>query len=216
MSSVVVRHKLGKRLGGMALGTVVGFGSVMLFMTLGKSHLPMSNPAAMLTFTAGLIILLMGAFVGFGAASPRAGAHFLNVEDAEELKEQRVVLAYASASCVLAGLFLFILAFSASGAEQVLLPANVAAGLACLSLVLAFWTGVKSNAGSDELMRQVGREASALALHVSVLLFGGWAALAHFGFAPLIAPLVLISGFFLIELVAIFWISGRKGMLKPR
>jgi hypothetical protein len=109
-----------------------------------------------------------------------------------------------------------ILAFSAPGAERPLLTAKVAALPAALCIVPALWAGVRSIARSDELMRQISREASAFALHVSILLFGGWAALAHFGFVPWMAPLILISGFALLHLVAAFWISGTKGMLKPR
>lgn len=36
--------------------------------------------------------LVMAVLAGMGVISPRVGAHFLNVEDAGELREERIVL----------------------------------------------------------------------------------------------------------------------------
>ena len=68
----------------------------------------------------------------------------------------------------------------------------------------------------DELMRRVSHEASSLAIHFALLLFGGWAALAHLGYVEWIAPLTLFASLVLIELVAIMWVAGRKGLMTER
>jgi len=53
-------------------------------------------------------------------------------------------------------------------------------------------------------------------MNLSFLLFGGWAALAHLGYAQWITPLGLLSGLALVQLAAIFWVVGERGMLMPR
>jgi hypothetical protein len=59
-------------------------------------------------------------------------------------------------------------------------------------------------------------EGSASAMNLSFLLFGGWAALAHFGYVQWITPLGLLSGLALVQLAAIFRVVGKRGMLIPR
>jgi hypothetical protein len=68
----------------------------------------------------------------------------------------------------------------------------------------------------DEFNQRLGIEASAQAMHVSLLLFGGWAALAHVGYVQWITPLGLLAGFALLELGSIFWVVGKRGLLVPR
>jgi hypothetical protein len=55
-----------------------------------------------------------------------------------------------------------------------------------------------------------------MALYLSFLLFGGWGALAHLGYVGWIAPLGVLAGFALLQLAAMFWVVGRRGLLMPR
>lgn len=68
----------------------------------------------------------------------------------------------------------------------------------------------------DELNRALGRESSALAMNLAILLFGGWAVLTHFGYADWISPLGLLSALALLQLGSVFWVIGKRGMLIPR
>ena len=205
-----------KMTGRILAGAVVGAVSGALFMGIGKSYFPLSDPAGMLSAVTGLVYVLIGLAVGTGALAPRTGALFLNVEDSDELREQRAMLGYAGVSCIFFGLFLMVLALAAAahGGGSFTPPFALGAAVACLAA--ATLTAIWSNARSDELIRQVNVEASAFALHVAAVFFGGWAMLAHLGYVAWMKPLVLLPGLALIALVAIFWISGKKGMLKPR
>ena len=85
---------------GALVGGVVGY--------FGMSQL---DPKAMqvdqiLTSGVGIIYLLTGGIIGLGLLSPKLGAKFLNVEDAEEISEQRRMLTGSTISMVALGLAL--------------------------------------------------------------------------------------------------------------
>lgn len=216
MSATWSKTDVRRLAGQVAFGFLFGMAATAFVLGLGRAYLPMSNPAAMFASLTGLIYLLMGLLVGVGAAAPKAGARFLNVEDADELNEQRSMLIYGGAACILFGLFFLLLALSAEGPARELLTKEVAAIAAVTCAIVGVWTGIKSTARSDELMRQVSLEGSVLALHMLTGIFAGWAVLAHVGIAAWAGPLVFVSSAALIELVAVFWVGARKGMLKPR
>ena len=68
----------------------------------------------------GLIYFVTAAAVGIGLLSPRFGAQFLNVENAEELRDQRRMLAFNAVSMIAWGVMLFVLAVS--GTDGVVPP----------------------------------------------------------------------------------------------
>jgi hypothetical protein len=206
----ITKVQLARLLGGMVFGGL----AAGLFMTLAAKHIDLDDGATMVAVVAGLSYALMGVAVAFGSASPKAGARFLNVEDAEEIREQRRNLGASAAGCVLIGLFLLVLALRpalvpALGREAVAL---VAVALLVATLVVGFATKRRS----DELMRQVSLESSTLTLQVATILLAGWAALAHVDLVRWVSPLGAIAGLAVLQLVAIFWISGKKGLLKTR
>jgi len=198
----------------MAVGAVVGVLSMAVLLYLGKPLLPLAGRVAMLAACMGALYVVLGLFVGAGAMAPGAGAHFLNVEDAEELREQRAMLGYSAVSCCLAGLFLLILSVgpvAARGSGSTLLA--VAAGACLLGAIVS---GKLCFDRCDELMRRICAEASVLTLNLGLVLLSGWGALAHLGLIAWITPLGLLAGVSLLYLLASFWVVGRRGMLKPR
>jgi multisubunit Na+/H+ antiporter MnhB subunit len=155
----------------------------------------------------------MGVGVGIGALAPRGGAVFLNVEDAEELREQRASLGPSAVSCILIGAFLLLLALAPVEKGGDLTAWAIGAG-ACLIGGVAI--GIATRRRADELMRQVSLESSALTLNLALAGLSGWALLSHLGYVRWATPLTLIAGLALLHLAAIFWTAARKGMMKPR
>lgn len=151
-----------------------------------------------------------------GALAPRTGAHLLNVEDAEKLRHERPILSLSAVACLLTGLFFLTLAAIPADGDGRLLSREIAAMVAggCLIVLVAMtrWT----NRNVDELTRQVSVVSSAFAMHAIMLLLGGWASLAHLGYAVWISPLAFVSGLALLQLVAISWVSEKRGLLRPR
>jgi hypothetical protein len=198
----------------MLAGAVTGAVATIAFMELvGKPRLDSADPGVVLAIIAGLIYALIGLAVGIGALAPRQGAVFLNVEDADEIREQRANLAPSAVSCILIGAFLLLLALApVEGSGDRILWA--AAGAACLLGVAAI--ALFTRRRSDELMRQVSVEASAFAFHLALAALAVWALLAHLGYAEWMTPLTLIAGLALLSLVAVFWKAARKGMMAPR
>ena len=161
----------------------------------------------------GVLYVLIGFGVGLGAASPKVGARFLNVEDADELREQRKVLTSSGAAMVLWGVALVALAFAAPDGP---LPQSVALAVGTGGLIVGTALSIPAYRLSDELMRAVNLEAAALSYAMVLVVAGGWAMLAHLGYAALFAPLDLLTLFYGLVLVASFIAVGRRGMLMPR
>lgn len=161
----------------------------------------------------GLIYFVTAAAVGIGLLSPRFGAQFLNVENAEELRDQRRMLSFNAVSMIAWGIMLFVLAVS--GINGVVPPALALACVAVLlagaiALVLAQWRLM------DELLRSVSSEAGNIAFYLTMLFGGGWATLAHLGFAQGPAPLDWMTLFSGAGFVGAFAAAGRRGLLAPR
>jgi hypothetical protein len=198
----------------MLAGAVAGAASVVLFMEAGgKSRLDSDDPGVIVALVAGLSYAVMGLGVGVGALAPRQGAVFLNVEDADELREERPKLIPGAVGCFLIGLFLIVLAL-APVEKGSLSPAWGVAAVSSLVGLLA--VAVASRNLGDELMRQVSLEASALTLYIAMAVLGAWGMLAHLALVPWLTPLSLIAGLAMLQLLVIFWVVGRKGMMKGR
>jgi predicted membrane-bound spermidine synthase len=185
--------------------------SFMLFSIAGDLS-RIRNPGVVLALVAGIVYCFMGAIVGAGLLVPIAGARFLNVADSEEIEDERAKLWPSALSAIVVGLFFLVLAFAPS------LPVSrfgVLAGLTiCVAAVAALT--LSANRHFDELSKRINAEASALTLHLAILLFGGWAVLAHLGFVAWITPLTFLAGLALLMLVAIFWVSASKGLISRR
>lgn len=171
------------------------------------------GPSELVAALIGVLYLLIAFALAVGLLSPAIGAKFLNVEQADELREQRRVLTYATISTAAMGGSLAVLALAGPGG--VVSPsAALAAALALLAgstiLTVFQWRHM------DELMRNVTTETGNLSYYLVLLVGGGWAMLAHLGFARAPAPIDWLAMLFGLVLVASFIATGRRGMLVPR
>jgi hypothetical protein len=205
----------GKQALRMAAGAVAGAGSVVLFMeTIGKGRLASDDPGVIVALVAGLIYGVMSLFVGLGALAPRQGALFLNVEDEEEIREERASLLPSSAAGLLFALFLLVLAMAPEaepGADRTLW---LAAAASCLAGAVTI--AVLTRDKGDELMRQLALEAGAHTFNAALLIACIWGMLAQLGYTPWLSPLGLIGGLSLLYLAAIFRLVGKKGLMTDR
>jgi hypothetical protein len=161
----------------------------------------------------GFLYVLLAIVIGIGLPSPRFGAVFLNVEDAEDLREQRRMLAYATAGLATMGVPLVLLSLAGPGG---ILPPFVALAIALILFVSATLFAVAQWRHMDELARRLSQECSAMTCYLIMAIGGGWSMLAHLGFAAAPAPLDWLSMFYALVLVAGFIVAGRRGLLKPR
>ena len=193
-------------IGGAVVGALMaGFGIELVESRFGEDVDPSRVVAALL----GGSYLTMAIGVGAGAVIPTFGAHFLNAEDADELREQRAMLLPAALAMALWGAALLLLVFA-----EPPLAGNVEGIVAIILLAgggLAAW---QSHRVSDELFAQVNNESAAFGYHAIVLIGGGWAVAAYFDAVPAWAPLDWISLFYAVGLISAFVVAGRRGMLR--
>jgi hypothetical protein len=216
MNSAVENSQIKKLLARMLGGLLVGGAVTGLAIFLLKPVVDLDDPSRMVAVVAGLIYALMGLIVGLGSLAPGLGANFLNVENAEEIVEERHSFGPSAIVCLLIGVFFFALALGPTANSAGFLSSEAAATIAGVSFFVLTAISIWMARRMDELNRALGVESSALAMNVSILLFGGWAALAQLGYVDWIAPLVLLSGLALVQLATIFWVVGKRGMLMPR
>ena len=216
MTRVMERKTAQKLIVQTLSGAAVGAAGTFLFLRYGGKVADFEDPARLAAAATGIIYALMGLFVGIGALAPSAGAKFLNVEDADEILAERKSIGPGAIGCLLIGLLLMALALTPGGGQPGALSPDVAIAIAAACFVGLLAVGWWVRGRIDEFNRQLGIESSALAMHASLLLFGGWAVLAHAGHVQWVTPLGLLAGFALLELGSIFWVVGKRGMLVPR
>lgn len=206
--------KLKKTLIAATGGGLFGFLGAMGFLKLADGGmLGRLGPSEEIAGLIGILYIITGLAVGVGVLSPGFGARFLNVEDAEELIEQRRMLGYSTVGMLALGLALVAAALSA--------PAGPIAGGTVLAIFLAMmvvasFVGWQQRRFTDEMVSSVSREATSLAFYLLFLIGGAWALLAHTGFAPAPAPLDWLTGFAVLLLLACFIVAGKRGMLAMR
>ena len=195
----------------VTVGAAAGFAAAYLFLSLidigGDTRLRPSEEIAGLI---GIVYILMGLAVLFGVAAPKAGAKLLNVEDAEELHEQRVQLGLNSAGMMVIGSALVVLALSGPTGWIAGTP-----GLIATLVLVALGTGlsVLASRHADEFQSTLSREAGALAFTLLAVAGGGWAILAHTDHVAPPQPIDWISMFAAFILIATFWLAARRGVL---
>lgn len=212
MNAVKQEKSLARRLAlPMAVGAVSGFLATLLFLNLvdgeGVRSLGRSREIAGVV---GILYLLTAFGVGVGIASPRIGARFLNVEDADELREQRRMLGYSCLAMVALSGALFALVFVEPVGP---IGREVAAAGAIGLLLLAGVLGQLQSRYVDELQRALSRDSVATAFYLLFVVGGGWALLAHCGLTAAPAPLDWLTMFAVFLLLGCFWQAGRRGLL---
>jgi hypothetical protein len=196
------------------VGAVVGAAGMVGLLGLHESGaLGDLGASGMIACVVGAVYVLIGVQVGLGVALPALGGRFLNVEDAEEIREQRGMLAYAAAGMTAWGGALMVVALAGPGG--VLAPGMglaAALGLIAVTILLTalMWRHM------DELMRGMSRECGNIGFYLLLLVGGTWALLAHLGFAAGPAPLDWLTMFTALTLLASFVAVGMRGMLRPR
>lgn len=148
-----------------------------------------------------------------GTANPGLGARFLNVEDADELREQKRMMIWSGAAMLLWGAALLALALAAPDGP---VPQMVALVIGAGGLLAGTALSVIVYRACDELMLAVNLEGSAISFTMVLVVIGLWAMLAHLGFAQGPAPLDLLSLFYVLMLASSFIAVGRRGMLTIR
>ncbi|WP_416831068.1 MAG: hypothetical protein ACMUJI_13525 [Erythrobacter sp.] len=198
----------------MAIGAVVGFVTmfaVSSFLSEGWiGEFDKSTKAAVLV---GAFYVVMGLGVALGALKPKVGARILNVEDEEELMEQRGMLLN---SCYAASLWGVGLVVAALGGENGVIPAATALIIAGILIALGSYFAWQSYRASDELMAAVNSDAMTIGYCLTFAVVGGWALLEHLGLAAGQDPIDVITMFYVLSMVATFVATGRRGLLKPR
>lgn len=203
-----------KTLIALAIGGVSGFlGATLALRFLDADSMPDVGASVEIAVLVAMLYVLTGVAVGVGVLSPKMGAKFLNVEDAEELQEQRSMLAYSTFGMIGAGVALGTVAL---GGEAGVVDPVWALVIFAVLTVLAVWLSLKSLKIQDELMRAVGRETGALSFYLTVGIGGTWALLAHLGFTAAPQPLDWLTMFWSLMLVACFIIIGKRGMMAMR
>lgn len=198
----------------LAAGGAVGFFGAMGMTTLFDSGalgaLDTSREIAMLI---AFLYCVTALSVAIGVLNPRFGAQFLNVEDAEELREQRRALSLSAQAMIALGLALALLALAAPIGPVPQLAALVGSPLL---VALAWWLGARQRRHIDEFMKAISVETGASAFYFSLLIGGGWALLAHLGRLAAPQPLDWLTLLAANLLLAAFWVCGKRGLLMPR
>jgi len=208
MDAKKMRVMLWRMFGGAVVG---GVASLLFFKFVGEPNMDLKNPSVLVAAGCGVVYLLIGLMVAFGVAAPKTGAHFLNVEDAEELREERPKLRTSALATILIGIFLLALAMAGNAISN-----EIALAIAALCLLAVVAVTVAGAKQYDELTWQLTREASAYGFYATLVFFGGWAALAHLGFVAWVSPLAFVALLIALQLVTAFVAVGKRGMLMPR
>jgi hypothetical protein len=199
---------------GFSFGGLAGYGGAFLvdqvLVTGGLKAVPISAGIAL--FVA-VIYLLFGVFVLAGLVNPRLGAKVLNVEDADELAEQKTMLVNSGLGMVLCGVALAALALAAPVGP---LAAAAALVLGAGGLLGGLWFGWQAYRGADELMLAINLEGGALSYSLVFAVLGGWGMLAHLGYIAGPQPLDLLTACYVLVLVATYIVIGKRGMFTVR
>lgn len=161
----------------------------------------------------GLIYLLIGLICGFGLMAPKLGASILNVEDADEIRDQSRILSGSAICMIVLGAALMALAMA--GPDGLISrPAAMGGLLAALALLIAI--SIRDWKYYDEMLLQLSRDAGNIAFSSvgSVTLI--WGSASWLGLVAAPTPLALVALISAGFLIAIFVASARKGLLRSR
>lgn len=211
------RRKLRKLLIQLGLGGVSGAAAMAgsLFF-LERYEGLLDQPERVVALGTALVYGLMALVVAAGTLAPAFGRLALNVEDREELAEQRPNLLVGAVSFALAAVMLLTLTLADSAGQPGPISQPFAAIVALVAGVGSVGLSIAYRNAGDEMMRAASREASAVTIGLVFLIFGGWAAASQLGFVPMFAPLLFVSGLYALYLLAVFIVVGRKGLLAQR
>ena len=195
-------------------GGVAGFLGAMGMLTLADSGLLGTLDASReIALLVAMIYLVTGIGLAVGLAAPGFGARFLNVEDADELREQKAMLSASVMGMIALGLALVVAALAAPVGP---VPAGVALAGVIGLLIVSWIAGIRQRRHIDELFRSLSRESTALGFYLMFFVGGGWALLAHLGYTAAPQPLDWLTMFAALLLAATFITCARRGMMAMR
>jgi hypothetical protein len=194
-------------------GVAGGFASFGMMRFIDSDAVGGLGLSATIAALVAVLYCVIAAGILLGTAKPGIGAKFLNVEDADELREQQRVLVWSGASMLLWGVGLLALALAAPDGP---VPQMAALVIFAAGMVIGTALSVRAFRASDELMLAINLEAGTITYGLMFLIIGLWAMLAHLGFAAAPAPLDLLSAFYGLGLLGSFIAVGRRGMLNIR
>lgn len=198
----------------LVIGGLVGMGAAKLAPALLESGvLGPIGPSQGAALAVALFYGVIGIIIGLGVVNVRLGAQALNVEDEEDLREQRRVLALSALSMVLMAALLALLALAGPG--RLVSPA-LALAVTVPAVALLILLSLRMLRVMDELMRAVTRECGEIAYYLVLAVAGGWALLAHLKFVPDMAMLDFVTLNYVLLLVASVIANGRHGLMRVR
>lgn len=193
-------------------GAVAGVVSAISVLTvMDSSWIDGARPSDMIAAVTGGLYCMMAIGVGVGAWSPALGSKYLNVDDIEEVREQRTMLINSSLAMATWGISLFLITLAEPVGPVPRFMALAISGVLLLAGIVFGWRAYRV---SDELQVQVNTEATAISYYLIFAVVGGWAMLAHLAYLPMFAPLDLLTAFYWVALLASFIAAGRRGMIK--
>lgn len=208
------RKLLFQLVSGMIAGAMAGFGIGYFFgdyaEARGLDALPVSVEIAGLVAA---IYILVAVVILIGSASPAFGSKILNVEDADEIREMKSQFVPSGIAMLLWGVALFALALSAPVGP---LAPGVALTIGAGGLLVGTWFAVQGYRNADELMLSMNLEAAAITYGLVLVVLGGWAMLAHVGYAIMPLPLDILTACYALVLVGSFIAVGRRGLIRMR
>jgi len=197
----------------LVLGAVSGAAGMMAVLwLLERQELPDPDVSMIVAAGVAVIYILMGVLVGLGTLFPGAGAKLLNVQDREELLEQRAMLLGSAVGCGLFGAVMLTLVFAMSGISPI--GPQTAFWLFVGALVVTSVITWRQWPLYDELMRAVVQESAALFGYGLLVVLALWGAAAASGLIGGPAPLDLVSLAFGGFLVACYVVISRRGMMQ--
>lgn len=208
MPTNMTANKTGKLLFKLAVGAALGFFAGFGFESLVDIE-RLASDQVMVSFV-GLSYSVMGLIVGFGVIAPKWGARILNVQDTDDIRDQRRILAGSAFCAFILGAALTALAMAGPGG--ILSPLASFGGLVA-ALAIQIVISIRDWKLYDEMYRALTRDAG----NLSFLVIGGvlmiWSSAAWVGLVAGPTPLgliALVSGGFL---VAMFVVAARRGLM---
>lgn len=208
------KRKRNKMIRALCIGGIAGFvGAFGMMQLAGSGMLGELGGSREIALLIAVIYLIIAGILAFGLVSPEAGAKFLNVEDAEELEEQRVQLTYGTGGMAAIGLALIVAALAAPAGP---IPPTIAVISFVLLIGFCWFTGIRQRNQVDELMRSISVECGSVAFYCIALFGGGWAFLAHLEYVPGPQMLDWLSMLAAFLLLSAFIVTGKRGMMEQR
>lgn len=191
------------------IGAVLGGCGVAALMELGLERMEGITGSHIIAGAIGVIYLVLGLFVAAGTFVPTMGEKLLNVEDADELREEKRPLMVGSV--IVGAIGAALLSLVLTGPDGVA-SARFGAIAAVAFIVVLTLLALATRSMTDEMNRTVAKDALYAAYNLLFVVGGGWSALAYGGFVPVPGPLDWLSMLTGFGLLAIFWQVHRRGM----